>query len=92
VTEAVVIAALVVFPLVGAVTRRWQAVLLPTVWWPLFYAGLNKGWWGDGTGDGWQWAAVAIGAFSFFTTAAAVALARGGWPPAGRSTRSTESY
>jgi hypothetical protein len=76
VTEAVVIAALIVFPLVGAVTRRWSAALLPAAWWPLFYAGLNKGWWGDGTGDGWQQAAVMVGLLGFFSTLAATGVAQ----------------
>jgi hypothetical protein len=45
---------LVAFPLIGAVARVWPAVLAPIVGWPLFYLGLDEGWWLYGTGDRWS--------------------------------------
>jgi hypothetical protein len=75
--EAAVIGLLIAFPLVGLFARRWLAVILPFVGWPLFYLGLNKGWWGYGTGDGWQYAAALLTAVGVVTTALAVALAGG---------------
>ena len=49
---ALFLALLLVFPLVGLLTRSWISVLAPLVGWPCFYVGLDRGWWGDGTGDG----------------------------------------
>jgi hypothetical protein len=74
-TEAVVIGLLVAFPLVGVLVRRWVAVALPLIGWSLFYLGLNQGWWGDGTGDGWEYAAALLTAVGVLTTALGVALA-----------------
>lgn len=74
--EAVVVALLVAFPLAGLVIRRWPALALPAAGWPLFYVGLNRGWWLDGTGDGWEAVAVAFGAIGVATTTLAVAIGR----------------
>jgi hypothetical protein len=76
VPEAAVVALLIAFPLVGVVTRRWLAMLLPAIGWPVFYAGLNRGWWGHGTGDGWEYAAVLLTVVGVVTTAFALAVAR----------------
>ena len=67
---------LVLFPLAGGVAHRWPFVVLPLVGWPLFYVGLDRGWWGDGTGDGWQAAAVFFTCVGVVTTAVAVAAGR----------------
>jgi uncharacterized membrane protein len=72
-----VIGLLIGFPLVGLVVRRWTAILLPLIGWPLFYVGLNEGWWGYGTGDGWQYVAAVLTAVGVVTTTLAVALSRG---------------
>jgi hypothetical protein len=67
---------LIVFPLVGVAARRWLALILPAVGWPLYYVGLDEGWWGNGTGDGWQYVALAVTAVGVAITAVAVAAAR----------------
>lgn len=74
--EPILVALLIAFPLVGALSRRWSAVALPVVGWPLFSAGLHQHWWGNGVGDGWQYPAVALTAFGVVTTSLAVAAAR----------------
>jgi hypothetical protein len=74
-TEAAVICLLVAFPLVGVLARRWSVLLLPLVGWPLFYFGLDRGAWGNGTGDGWQYAAALLTAVGLVSTALAVAFA-----------------
>ena len=67
---------LLAFPLAGAVFRRWSALALPLVGWPVFYLGLNRGWWGNGLGDLWQYVAGAALLVGLVTTALAVGLAR----------------
>jgi hypothetical protein len=74
--EAAVVALLIAFPLVGLLARRWRVMLLPAVGWPLFYVGLDQGWWGSGLGDGWQLAAIVLTAVGLVTTAVAIALPR----------------
>jgi hypothetical protein len=74
--EAAFVALLVLCPLIGVGARSWLAVFLPTIAWPLFYMGLNQGWWGNGTGDGWQYAALLVTAFGVVSTGLAVAAAR----------------
>jgi hypothetical protein len=37
--------------------RSW-VLLLPVIGWPLFFLGLNAGWWGYGVGDFWQFALI----------------------------------
>jgi uncharacterized membrane protein len=78
--EVAVIGLLIAFPLVGLLAGRWLVIVLPLVGWPLFYLGLNRNWWGHGTGDGWQYAAALLTVIGIVTTALAVALARGAWP------------
>ena len=79
--EIAVIGLLIAFPLAGLLARHWLVIVLPLVGWPLFYLGLNRSWWGYGTGDGWQYAAVLLTAIGLVTTALVIAWARGGWPP-----------
>lgn len=79
--EAAVYSLLIVFPLIGVLARRWPVVVLPLAGWPIFYIGLTKGWWLDGTGDGWQINALFFTLFGTASTAAAVGLARALKPP-----------
>ncbi len=52
--------------------RTWSLVLpLPVV--PAFYLGLDRQWWGDGLGDGWQFAFVLALALGVAATAVGVA-------------------
>ena len=74
--EAAFVVLVIAFPLVGLAMRSWLALLLPAIGWPLFYASLDKEWWGYGTGDGWQYIAVFMTGVGVVTTALAVATAR----------------
>jgi len=74
--EAVAITLLIAFPLLGAITRSWAALALPLVGWPLFYLGLDQGWWGNGLGDGWQFVAAGALLLGVVSTALALGLAR----------------
>ena len=80
--EAVFVVLVIGFPLLGGAMRRWLALLFPVTGWPLFYIGLNRDWWGHGTGDGWQYLAVLMTSVGVVTTALAVAVSRavGRWP------------
>jgi hypothetical protein len=77
--EAAVIVLLIAFPLIGLLVRRWTTVIPPVIAWPVFYAGLDRGWWGNGVGDGWQYAAVLLTVVGVASTAAAVGIAGGAW-------------
>lgn len=79
--EAAVFALLIAFPLVGALARRWVSVIAPLMGWPIFYLGMNKGWWLYGTGDGWQTIATTMTFVGIAATALAVAGARALRPP-----------
>jgi hypothetical protein len=70
----------------GAVTRRWLAVVVVVVPWPVYYAGLLVGIWGSGVGNGWAYAAVLLTASCAGGGVAGVLLGRTlvGPPPAGR--------
>jgi hypothetical protein len=61
---------------VAAFIRRWWAVVLPLGAIPLFYAGLRAGWWGDGVGDGWQYAALIVTSVGLLGSALGVAGGR----------------
>jgi hypothetical protein len=68
---------LIVPPLFGLLGRRWIAVVVPLLAWPIYYVGLNQRWWGvNGTGDGWQVLAVLATIGGILTTAAAVGFGR----------------
>ena len=58
----------------AALIRRWWALMVPLAAVPLFYAGLS--WWGDGVGDGWQYAAVMVTAVGLFGSALGVVVGR----------------
>jgi hypothetical protein len=79
--EATVYILLIAFPLLGVLTRRWLTVALPALAWPIFYEGLNNGWWLDGTGDGWQTSRTSLTIIGVATTALAVLTARRFKPP-----------
>jgi hypothetical protein len=51
------------------VGKRW-ILALPVIWWPLYFLGLHKRWWGHGVGDMWQYALVGV---TLLGTAAAAA-------------------
>jgi hypothetical protein len=74
--EAIFITLLIAFPLAGFVIRRWTALLLPLFGWPLFYLGLQQGWWGNGLGDMWQYVAAGVLLVGVVSTAIVVGLAR----------------
>jgi hypothetical protein len=74
--EAVAVALLIAFPLAGALIRRWHAVVLPIVGWPLFYLGLHEGWWGNGLGEASQYPARVLLVVGVVTTAIHVAVAK----------------
>ena len=64
---------LIAFPVLGILLRSWIAVSFPLIGWPLYYLGLNDGWCGYGTGDGWQFVAVGLTVVGVASAAMAVA-------------------
>lgn len=73
---AFLVSAIIVSVVGGLLLRRWEAVLVPVLLVPLYYVGLKSDWWGDGVGDGWQFAATAVTLGTMFVTAIAVVVAR----------------
>lgn len=64
-------------PVLGFLTRKWFAILVPLIGVPLYLVGKDERWWGCcGTGDGWQIAAVALTLVGVASTALAVVLGR----------------
>jgi hypothetical protein len=59
----------------GFGTGSWFALTAPFLAVPAFYLGLDRGWWGYGLGDGWQYAMLAILAIAVAVTAGGI-LAR----------------
>ena len=53
---------------------RWWAVVLPIAAIGVFYAGLNLDWWGNGVGDGWQFAMAGVMAVAALAAALAVGV------------------
>ena len=74
--EALFATMVIAFPLAGLATRRWTALALPVVGWPLLYLGLDQGWWGNGLGDGWQYVAAAALFVGVVSTVLLVGLGR----------------
>lgn len=72
----VLVAVIIVSVASGLLLRRWEAVLVPLLLVPLYYLGLKSDWWGDGTGDGWQFAAAIATLGTTFLTAIALAISR----------------
>ncbi|MGH9893453.1 MAG: hypothetical protein ACREA0_15985 [bacterium] len=44
--------------IIALLVGRWWIGVLPVIGWPLFFLGLNLGWWGYGVGDFWEQAMV----------------------------------
>ncbi|MGH2949460.1 MAG: hypothetical protein ACRDPC_24935 [Solirubrobacteraceae bacterium] len=74
--EITLIALIVASGLLGFVTARWWAVAIAVVLILAFYVGLDSGWWGNGTGDGWEYAMLGVTIFAAVITGAAVAAGR----------------
>lgn len=77
--DAVFIAALFGFVLVGVLVGRWWVLIVPLTVVPLLYIGTDQGWWGYGLGDAWQAAMMVFLAFALLITAAAITLRRIVW-------------
>ncbi len=60
----------------GFATARWWAAAVAVVLILAFYIGLDSGWWGNGTGDGWEYAMLGVAILAAGVTGAAVAAAR----------------
>lgn len=60
---------------IGAVAGRWAVVVPVAAAWPLFMVGLERGWWGNGVGDGWE-ASLVLGAATAAVGAALGVMAR----------------
>jgi hypothetical protein len=70
------VAVIIVSVVGGLLLRRWEAIAVPAVLVPLYYVGLKSDWWGNGVGDGWQFAAGAVTLAAMLATAIAVAVSR----------------
>lgn len=44
--------------LVALMTGRMWLLVVAAITWPLYIAGVLVGWWGDGVGDGWEYALI----------------------------------
>jgi hypothetical protein len=73
--EAVIVAALIGLAVAGVLIGP-SALLLPVAVIPVVYVGADKGWWGNGLGDGWYAAMLLVLAIAFGATAAGVAARR----------------
>jgi hypothetical protein len=61
--EGVLLAILVASCVIAFGVGRWWTLFVPISSVGVFYTGLNAGWWGNGVGDGWQFAmALVMGA------------------------------
>jgi hypothetical protein len=58
--EGVLVAILVASGVIAFGVGRWWTLFVPITAVSVFYAGLNAGWWGNGVGDGWQFAAAFV--------------------------------
>lgn len=67
---------LALLAVIAAFIRQWWIAVLPLAAVPLFYAGLRNGWWGDGVGDGWQYAAVMVTVLGLLGSVLGVAVGR----------------
>jgi hypothetical protein len=67
---------LAVLAVSAALIRRWWALVVPLAAVPFLYAGLRNGWWGDGVGEGWQYAAVMVTAVGLLASALGVVVGR----------------
>jgi hypothetical protein len=60
----------------AALIHQWWVMAVPLAVIPLFYAGLVKGWWGAGVGDGWQFVAAAATLLALLAATLGVAAGR----------------
>ena len=60
--------------LLGLAVGRWWLLAAPFLVVPAFYLGLDRGWWLDGLGDGWQYALALVLALCVAATGAGIAL------------------
>jgi hypothetical protein len=88
---AFVILAIAFFVAVGIMVGRIWAVLLPPAVWGLFYLGLQRGWWGAGVGDGWQYIMVFIILVSLAATVVGLVVRRVAIGPASANVKRTGS-
>jgi hypothetical protein len=58
------------FLALGILSGRFSALVVPPVASSLYFAGLARGWWGSGLGDGWPFALIVITAAGLAATAA----------------------
>ena len=75
-SQAIVLVALAIMAVLGFAVGRWWALVLPVVVVPLVYLGLDRGWWGSGLGDGWEYAAALALVLAIAATAAGTLLGR----------------
>lgn len=61
----------------GTLVGRWPIVAAVAVVWPLYMIGLERGWWGDGVGDAWEYSLVLGAAVSAAASTLGVFLRRG---------------
>jgi hypothetical protein len=61
---------------VGYVLARLWVVAVAVSAVVVFYIGLDSGWWGNGTGDAWQFAMLVVSVVAAAVTTAAVVLGR----------------
>lgn len=62
--------------LLGLVTRRWWAVAVAVSVIPVYYLGLDYGWWGSGLGEFWEYPMIVMTAFCAVVTSVAVTVGR----------------
>ena len=61
---------------IGVLVGRWIVMPPVAATWPTFMSGLERGWWGNGVGDGWEWSLVAGTALAVAGAALGVAVRR----------------
>lgn len=74
--EIALIALIVASAGLGFLTARWWAVAVAVLLILAFYIGLYSGWWGNGTGDGWEYVMIGVAILAAAVTGAAVAAGR----------------
>jgi hypothetical protein len=74
--EAGVVLVVAALAVLGFVSGRSWMLLAPFFAVPAFYLGLDREWWGNGLGDGWQYAMFAVLTVAVVATAAGVTVRR----------------
>ena len=69
---------------VGVLARTWWVVPAGAAVWPVWFTGLNSGWWGHGVGEGWERNLASLTVLSVAGAAIGVVLVRWLHPPARR--------